>query len=201
MSHAGFSHKLLDRRVRHTANLLSCFIMPWSVTRGMQHLSEWIFGPAMPRCYDFVTFQDCAPFKLKGRFYGGHKVCLLLFIWGEKSTSTPQCCVLNAFTPNFKWAFGFWGFQIQPPPNSCSLEVVNGRRWLEYLVGWVVNSQGGSIKSEIIARFFFWSKWPLDGVLWQTLESISTEAERDSTRTQWLPFFPALRCYNSGGRQ
>lgn len=32
--HIGFSHSLLDRTVRRTANLLSYFIMPWSVTHG-----------------------------------------------------------------------------------------------------------------------------------------------------------------------
>lgn len=34
MSHAGFSHRLLDRTVRRAANLLSYFIMPGSVTHG-----------------------------------------------------------------------------------------------------------------------------------------------------------------------
>lgn len=34
MSHAGFSHRLLDRTVRSAANLLSYFIMPGSVTHG-----------------------------------------------------------------------------------------------------------------------------------------------------------------------
>ena len=34
MSHAGFSHRLLDRTVRRRANLLRYFIMPGSVTHG-----------------------------------------------------------------------------------------------------------------------------------------------------------------------
>lgn len=34
MSHTGFSHRLLDRTVRRTANLLSYFSMPGSVTHG-----------------------------------------------------------------------------------------------------------------------------------------------------------------------
>lgn len=64
MSHAGFSHRLLDRTVRRAANLLSYFIMPGSVTRGNATLDKkWIFSLAGPHCCDSVTFLEHASWK------------------------------------------------------------------------------------------------------------------------------------------
>lgn len=154
-------------------------------------------------------FKVAPPFKLKGRFYGGRKVCLLLFIWGEKSTQHPNVASETPLRQTSKGhqevlILGFWvlGF---PNITLSQFLLSRGSKWSQ--TTWAPSWLSGQFSRwfDKIRNnchfFFFWSKWPLDGVLWQTLESISTGAERDSTRTQWLPFSPALRCYNSGGRQ
>lgn len=61
MSHAGFSHRQLDRTVRRARQIclvtLSC---QEALHVGTQHLSKWIFSLAGPHEQDSVTFLECA---------------------------------------------------------------------------------------------------------------------------------------------
>lgn len=83
MSHAGFSHRLLDRTVRRAANLLSYFIMPGSVTHGNATLVKVDLQPCRAI---LLWFRDLSrTCSIKGSLNRDRKSFCFFFHEGKKT--------------------------------------------------------------------------------------------------------------------
>lgn len=82
MSHAGFSHRLLDRTVRRAANLLSYFIMPGSVTHGNATLVKVDLQPCRAILLWFCDLSRTC--SIKGSLNRDRKSFCFFFAWRGK---------------------------------------------------------------------------------------------------------------------